>query len=220
MANDYDFEPRVAPSLFLKLKEKGDKVLIRLASSPYREPKIWKVEGGPPMDPTKAVDLSEDQWRRLMGDPDYNITEAFYWVVIDRESGTAKIFTGTAGVYKNIKKYAEMEGWGDPTTYDFQIVRTENPGPSYYEVTALPNKEALSEKEQKLVDELISKIPEKLPAARRITEAQIDHIPEMDDRPASANHAATTSLPPLPAEKDVVIEDIDDKPINLDDIPF
>lgn len=214
--DDYEFEPRSAPSIFLKLKEKGDKVLIRIASSPYREPKVWKIDVKPPLDPEKVVALTEDQWRTLYRDPDYNITEAFRWVVIDRESGLAKIFSGTAGVYKSIKKYAEMPEWGNPTEYDFMIERTEQPGPSYYAVTALPNKEELSAKEEDLVKAL--DLQDKLPAARKLTEVQVDHIPEMDEQPAHTPGVADG--PTEPVKKDVVIEDIPDQPINLDDIPF
>lgn len=205
--SDYEFEPREAPSVFLKLKEKGDKILIRLASVPYREPKVWKIDVRPPLETDKMLALTEEQWRQMYREPDYNITETFSWKVIDRESGQAKIFTGTAGIYKNIKKFAEMEAWGDPKTYDLQIERTENPGVNYYAITPLPNKEILSAKEQKLVDEL--DINDKLPAARKLTEVQVDHIPEMgEDQPA-----------PPPVKEDIVIQNLDE-PINLDDIPF
>lgn len=206
--SDYDFEPREAPSVFLKLKEKGDKVLIRLASPPYREPKVWKIDSKPPMGVEPMLQLSEEQWRTIYRDPDYNVTETFSWKVLDRVSGQAKIFTGTPGVYKTIKKYAEMDGWGDPKNYDIQIERTEQPGPSYYAVTPMPTKEPLLERELKLVEAL--NLQEKLPAARKLSETQVDHIPEMDEQETTP-----------PADKlDTVITDIPGEPISLDDIPF
>lgn len=211
--SDYDFEPRTAPSIFLKLKEKGDMVGIRIASPPYREPKVWKLDVKPPLDPEKVVALSEEQWMTLYRDPDYNITEAFHWVVIDRDSGTAKIFSGTSGIYKQIKKFAEMKEWGNPTTYDFQIERTEQPGPSYYQVTAMPNKDPLSQKEEEMVKAI--NLQEKLPAARKLSEVQVDYMSELDETidSASAKKQAV-------AKDDIVIEDMGGEPINLDDIPF
>jgi hypothetical protein len=218
--SDYDFEPREAPSVFLRLKDKGDKVLIRIASPPYREPKIWKADTKAPLAPEEMLKLKEDHWRTIYRDPDYNVTEVFHWKVIDRESGQAKIFTGTAGVYKQIKDYAEMKGWGDPTTYDFQIERTEEPGRSYYKVTGIPDKEPIIDREQKMVDAI--DMHDKLPAARRVSETQIDYIPEMGDEGAGEPLPEPPKAMPTktPQKDDVVIEDIEGEPINLDDIPF
>ena len=219
---DYDFEPREAPSVFLTLKNKGDKVLVRLASSPYREPKVWKTDSKePPMADENVLKLSEDHWRTIYRDPQYTVSEVFHWKVIDRETGLARIYSGTAGVYKQIKKYATMQGWGDPMGYDFQIERTEQPGPSYYQVTAIPDKTPIGETEQKLIDAI--DMTEKKPVARKLSEIQVDYIPEMGN--------PTDGVDPVPAEDadqspkpnqkdDVVIEDIGDEPINLDDIPF
>lgn len=210
---DYDFEPRSAPSIYLQLKEKGAMVMVRLVSSPYREPKVWKEGVRAPLDAKEVAALTEQQWLALYRNPDYNITEAFHWVVIDRDSGQAKIFTSTAGVYKNIKKYAEMAAWGDPTTYDFQIERTEQPGPSYYAVVAVPNKEPLNDKESELAKNMIDQLGDKLPAARKVTEVQVDFLPSLDE----ASEEPATGKPSQ--KDDIVIEDIGE-PINLDDIPF
>lgn len=176
--SDYDFEPRQAPSVYLKLKERGDKVTVRIASVPYREPKVWKEGGKTPMSSEQVLTLRQDDWVTIFREPDYNVTESFHWKVLDRGSNTAKIFSGTPGIYKNIKKYAQMDEWGDPTEYDIQIERTEAPGLNYYAVTPLPRKEILSQKELKLLSELDMK--EKLPAARKLTEKQIDYISEAD----------------------------------------
>lgn len=213
--SDYDFEPRKAPSVFLSLKEQGDKVTVRLASSPYREPKVWKEGVRAPLDANEVVKLRPEQWIAMFRDPEFNITEVFHWVVIDRDSGQAKIYSATAGVYKSIKEYAEMEDWGDPQTYDLRVERTEQPGRGYYKVTALPNKEPLDDKDQANVAALLVQLNEKLPAARKISEVQVDYIDEMDQ-----SLEAEAQITPEP-KKDVVIEDIKDgEPINLDDIPF
>lgn len=211
--SDYDFEPRQAPSVFLKTASQGDAVKFRLASSPYREPKVWKEGVRKPLDAEETTKLTPQQWVGLYRDPDYNIAEIFHWKVIDRNSGQAKIYSGSPMVYKAIKKHAEMEDWGDPTTYDFRVERTEKPG-AYYEITALPNKVDLTDAEKKSIDDL--NLEEKLPAARKVSDEQIDHIDEMDQ-----SAEAEAQIKPEP-KKDVVIEDITDgsTPINLDDIPF
>lgn len=226
---DYDFEPRKADSIYLRLKAKGDKVTVRLASSPYREPKVWRVDVKPPLIPEEVVKLTERHWRGMYTDPDYNITEVFHWKVIDRDSGLAKIYTGTSSVYKSIKEYSQMEAWGDPKTYDFQIERTEDPGRNYYKVTALPNKSPLTEKQQDLLDAL--DMDEKLPAARSVSVKQIDYIEEMgdenagdadDEAEALAAQAAVEAQDnsAKPSKEDTVFTDIPDEPINLDDVPF
>lgn len=212
--SDYDFEPRKAPSIFLKLTERGDKIKIRLASAPYREPKVWKEGVKTPMKPEDVVNLTQEHWIAMFRDPEFNIAEVFHWVVIDRDSGQAKIYSGTGGVYKSIKKYAEMEDWGDPTTYDLEIERTENPGPGYYQVTALPNKDILDDKHKADAAALLIQIKEKLPAARKINETQVDYIDDMDQ-----SAEAEAQVKPKP-KLDVVIENVEDTAINLDDIPF
>lgn len=219
---DYDFEPRQAPSVFLSLKEKGDTVTVRLASSPYREPKVWKEGVRTPMKPDDVTKLTQKYWVAMMRDPEFNIAEVFHWVVIDRDSGQAKIFSSTAGVYKSIKKYAEMDAWGDPRTYDLQVERTENPGPGYYQVTALPNKDLLDDKQQADAAALLVQISEKLPAARKISEVQVDYIDEMDQSLDSVTPPEDDKPAPSEPKDDIVIEDVTDgsTPINLDDIPF
>lgn len=216
MSSDYDFEPREAPSAFLKLKEKGDRVLIRIASPPYREPKVWKADVKAPLGADETLALSEAQWYAIMRNPDFNVTETFSWKVLDRETGLAKIFSATPGVYKSIKEFAVMPEWGDPKNYDIIVERTEQPGRGYYKVTAMPNKSDITEAEMKLVDAL--SIGEKLPVARRLNEVQVDHIPEMDEQPAAPGAPQDADVPP--ANPDIVIEDIGDEPINLNDIPF
>lgn len=212
---DYDFDPRQAPSIFLKLKEKGDKVLIRLASSPFREPKVWKENERKPLDSELMLKLTKAQWLAMYREPEFNVTEIFHWVVWDRESSQAKIFSGTPGIYKSIKKYAEMPDWGDPIGYDFQIERTEAPGAGYYEVTGIPTKEPLEDKEQKATEAMVITLKEKLVAARKLSEAQVDYDP--DKEPEAESETSPTKND---KSDDIVIEDLGGEPINLDDIPF
>lgn len=220
--SDYDYDPRQAPSVYLRLKERGDKVTIRIASSPYREPKVWKAEVKAPLGSEEVLKLTGKQWGAVYRDPDFNVTEVFHWKVLDRDSGEAKIFTGTGGVYKTIKEYAQMEAWGDPQGYDFQIERTEEPGRNYYKVTPLPNKEPLTARQDLLIVALDMK--EKQPCARKLTERQLDYMAdveqEYDAEEVTPIEPAKATPTETPTADDVVIEDIGDQPINLDDIPF
>jgi hypothetical protein len=174
------FEPRVKETVYLKLKEKGDKIKFRIAGPVYREPKVWPAEqGNPPMVDEEVAVLDTDDWMQLYRDPEYNIAEVFHWPVIDRDSGKAKIFTGTGGTFNKIKELALMDDWGDPETFDIQIERTEDPGKAYYSVQPLPNREELSDRQKELIGELdFAKL---LPAARKISERQVDFLPDLDD---------------------------------------
>lgn len=171
----YDHEPKANKGIYLRLKSKGEVATIRLASPPYREPVIWKEGVDRPLSEDEAAKLTPAQWAAIMRSPDYEVREAYHWLVINRLDGQARIFTGAPMIYKAIKNYAQNSKWGDPTQYDFEITRTEQPG-SYYEVTALPDKSPLSDSEQKLVDEL--NIAEKKPNAVPTDEKQLDDISE------------------------------------------
>lgn len=211
--SDYGYEPKQAPSIFLRLKSKGDKVTIRVGSAPYREPKIWKTDSKePPMDTNKMLLLSEEQWRVIYRDPQYTVSEIFHWKVIDRDSEQAKIYTGGTMIYNSIKKYADTNGWGDPRAYDVVVERTEIPG-RYYEITPMPDKTPLTDREERLLEAV--DINDKVPGARRLSETQVDHISEMD---GPKEQATPISGSPKQVD-DVVIEDISG-PVNLDDIPF
>jgi hypothetical protein len=248
---DYDFEPKAGKSLFLRLKDKDQVINIRLASKPYREPKVWKTEpGSPPMKDELVSELTEAQWFKIMKNPDYEIKEAFHWLVVDRDDGEVKIFTATATVYKKIKEYAQKPKWGDPTKYDIEVKRTEEPGSGYYSVSPDPDKSDLTDNE--LFDVRSLKIEEKIPNARLLSEKQVDDISEYQEKykqeTAAKETVAEKALAPnendegkevgisgyekakatrdeLASKKDTEdlgeVEDEDfDKPVDLADIPF
>jgi len=225
MGSAYDHEPRRAPSPYLRLGNKDDSVTIRIASEPYREPKVWLGEppSAKPVDSVEIALWTPETWADVMRDPttDYNINEAYSWVVIDRSDGRAKVFSGSPSVYKNIKNYATMPEWGDPKEYDIKITRTEDPGRNYYTVMALPNKSALTADEKTLVGALdMSTLS---PNARLLTEPQIDAVGNPEDHvdvrtfPTIEN---TMKHTPGVADKKDAVAEVSDEPINLDDIPF
>lgn len=224
--SDYDYDPKQKPSAYLRLKNQGDTITIRIASTPYRKPVVWREGQRAPMPDEDALRMGEDEWANIYREPDFTVAEAFLWMVIDREDGKAKIYSGSAGIYKTIKEYAEMPEWGDPRTYDFRIERTEEPGRSYYRVTPIPNRDPLTQGNLRMLTEL--EFEKKEVAARKLSERQIDFLADApndfdavvleDEAQAKAAEYATKkaddepdTIAPMPD---------DDKPISLDDIPF
>ena len=102
-------------------------------------------------------------------------TAKWGWIVIDREDGEVKVFTGPTLIARAIKDVTELVNkknetvmWGDPTTYDFQIERTEQPGAAYYKVTpVVGTKEPLSEAEQKAVEDASFNLEEELESSKK-----------------------------------------------------
>lgn len=219
MSSAYDHEPRSSAGKFLRLTAKDQSVIVRLASEPYREPKVWREGIKAPMEDDKVAALTPDQWVKILRETDYRVSEVYSWAVIDRTDGKARIFSGAPSVYKNIKAYAQMEEWGDPTTYDIKITRTEDPGKNYYTVIAMPDKSFLNEKDQLMVEAL--DIETDLPNARLTSEDQVDKLgEEFQPSPSDENVDLPADDDFKPKKEDVVIEDIPEGEVSLDDIPF
>lgn len=119
----YDYDP-VSNSPYLRLTSKGDKVKIRLVSTPIHFTEEYEGKEG----------------------------EKFAWIVIDRSTGEVKAFKGGVMIYKAIKTYFLDEDWGDPTKYDLTITRTEEKG-NYYTVSPSPKKSDITEEEKKEIEE-------------------------------------------------------------------
>ena len=119
----YDFQPETTSGLFLRLKKKGDKIKIRLVSTPVHFQKEWQGKK----------------------------REQFAWLVIDRKENIVKVFTSGVSIFLIVKGYAESEDWGNPTKYDLTITRTEESTANYYRVTPSPKKTDITEEELKLI---------------------------------------------------------------------
>ncbi len=115
--NDYSYEPQSDGGKYLRLKTKGQKIRIRLASKPYKYFKEF---------------TDKDSGEK-------NLKELFAWAAVDKTEAPfkGKAFTGGLMIYIAIKRLAQSEDWGDPTGYDLVIERTEIPG-SYYTVSPVP----------------------------------------------------------------------------------
>lgn len=241
--NDWDRETIKPLSPYLKLSSKGDKVQIRIVGRVYREVQVWPRErGGKPIPREQTTLFTPGQWKRVYTAADWNPGETFHLLVIDRADGNAKILAIFPSTYNKIKEYAQNQAWGNPTGYDIVVERTEEPGKNYFSVMPLPNKSPVLQSELAKVDELdVSKLlqnaypssgpqPDDFDNSIDIEPLPWEQEPQRAAPMPESNVAAPLADPfnndtyqdkaPAPGEEDVVIEDIDDKPVNLDDIPF
>lgn len=220
--SDYDYEPKAKPSKFLRLKDKGQVVKVRIASKPYRNVKVWKEGIREPMSDEQAAQMDAEAWYKTLADPDSSVTENFVWAVIDREDNQPRYLQATAGIYKSIKEYAAHSDWGDPTSYDITITRTEQPGRGYYSVMPSPNKTILQTGELEKIKTL--DFAKDMPNARPVSEKQIDDI---DDyianiaKTATINANGSEGADPLEEEEghDVPHDDTG-APIDMNKIPY
>lgn len=188
----YAYDPPSGPGNFLRLTDKGQQATFRLVSAPVRQLVIWKGEEKRPIESEKVASLSEEQLdevrsaKNAENKPKYRLSEQFTWIVIDREDGKARYFTGTAGVYKKIKTLVENEKWGDPTKYDITVTRTQEPGNAYYDLMPDPEKSDVSDEEKELANELdlAETFPYAIPTGDSTQEKQSTAILE-DEEPES-----------------------------------
>lgn len=230
------------PSVWLKLKHKDENARVRIGAAPLREINVWPADENAARKPLDAVtqnSLSDGQWMSLMRNPEWRVQEQFVILCIDRADGNAKIMRIAPSAYEKIQNLVNNPEWGDPTSYDITVTRTESPGKAYWDIAPSPNKTILTTAERALIDklDLAKLLPSALPA----------NVPQPDDidentvpEPLPWEHPvpirATAPLAPPPTEPetppyvdpgpqpgqvdDTIVEDIGDEPINLDDIPF
>ncbi len=135
---DFGYDaPASGSGVYLRLKAKGDKARIRIASRPFKFTEQYEANGDRPA--REGV--------------------AHAWVVIHKELtdgkpvATVKAFKAGSMIYGLIYDLVKNPDWGDPTQYDIEITRTEQEG-RYYTVQPLPKPMgAISEAHQALVAE-------------------------------------------------------------------
>lgn len=123
----YDYEPKSESGIYLRLKSKGEKVRIRIASPPH-------------------------QFVETI--PDGTEVERFAWIVIDKSQQpfVARTFKGGPMIYRLIRDLVKNEEWGDPTQYDVIITRTEEKG-KFYTVMPSPKKSEFTAEEREMLME-------------------------------------------------------------------
>jgi hypothetical protein len=179
------------PSDYIKMQD-GDEITIRVLTDPVVQNKTFP------------------------SDPDNPRTQ-FSWVVWDYDNQAPKILSQSPGFAKKLDFISEK--WGDKIPMDCDIVIKRNGSglQTTYDLTAVPATVPLTpdwELRVKSID-LNKALPGHIP---------IKDFLESDTKPQSFPEAApapaTTPAPtPVPKEVDKVF-DIEDGPINLDDIPF
>lgn len=128
--------PASSGGLYLRLKDKDQKVRLRMCSEPFRF--------------VDEIKLSETERK---------VVNRAGWIAIYKEVVSGKpnkrvvVFQAGPMVYGLLKDLAENDQWGDPKLYDVEITRTEQAG-KYYTVAPLPKPIGpLSEEDALLVSE-------------------------------------------------------------------
>jgi hypothetical protein len=222
MKDDWDRKPKDAPSIWLKLKTKGEAAKFRIAAAPLREVTVWPAgQGGKPLEDEMVANLTPGQWMSLMRSPDWEVREGYVLLVLDRIDGAARIFRISSSIYGKIRDYAKNPEWGNPTKYDITVTRTEAPGKAYWDVTPSPNKGDLTAAELDKVHALdIHKLlPNALPTNAPQPD-EIDENTEPEPLPWERHLTAPKAAKPSAVPADDSIAAVPDGPINLDDIPF
>lgn len=138
LGTGYGVEVPKTGGIYLRLKDKDEKVRLRLVSEPLHFVDV--IPGG-------ADDGSD------------KLVNKVAWIAIHKfvENGKAarKVVCFQSGpmVYGHVKDLAEHESWGDPKLYDIEVTRTEVKG-KYYTVAPLPKPIGpISKEEAELVAE-------------------------------------------------------------------
>lgn len=183
--------------LFLKIKD-GETVTVRIAS----EPAIFETE-------------NEDKVTQ-----EIRISTKYGWIVYNQDRHLAQVWQQGAKFFRALAALAQDEEWGDPTGYNIKISR-QGSGfqDTVYNVTPSTNRDPLDDAAKADIAKIdLIDILNKSPFSQRV-----GWLAEHEDvgTPASPVHQDQEPADEKPPVKpDVVIEDIGDKPINLDDIPF
>jgi len=130
---------------FISLNDGSNEV--RLLTKPYQYTfHKWKVKGDKGYG--RKINCSgKDCPLCEIGDP---AKQRWYVGIISRESQSYKILDMSPQVFKQVQKWNRNEKWGDPGTYDINIVVDKDGGPTgYYQVQVNP-KEPLTDEEVRL----------------------------------------------------------------------
>ena len=122
------------------------------------------------------------------------VSTKYAWPVYNHDEEKTQVFQGGAQVYNGLLALIEDDDWGDPVGYDVTIGRTGSGTDTKYSVVGSPkSKDVPEDVEAPDVVAIQSKSP---------------------------NNSKVRLLGEEPKQQDVVLEDIDDKPIDLSEIPF
>lgn len=130
------------------------------------------------------------------------LSTRYAWPVYNHDEEKTQVFQGGATIYNAIAEIAQDDEWGDIEETDIKISRKGTGTDTKYAVTPCPKNQEVPKNEEEL--DLVA----------IIGKSEFSHnVQLLEDRIKGAKPAAKP-------QQDVVLEDIDDKPIDLTDIPF
>ncbi len=140
---------------YISLKNKGDKIVVRIASEPVYKNKHWMTGSDGKNTPiTCTGDNCVYCGKDVPPKEKVKKTPIFAWVVLDRnDANTPKIFKGPFQIAKELEGLDNDPEWGDPRNYDVSVTRTEEPGSGYYKVVPTKNSDPISDDEKKAIEE-------------------------------------------------------------------
>jgi hypothetical protein len=188
--------------LYLKLQD-GETVKLRFAS----QPAIFEAEG-------KDRETGEITLRTQYG-----------WLVWNQDQKMPQVWTQGVRFFKQIAALAQDEEWGDPIEYDIKLTRQGSDTSTTYTVTPSSNRTPLGDEAKEKINKI--DLIKAIGAGRG--NQRVMWLSEWDDQVAQQEEQGhekevdaleTAGKAKKAADKDAVIEDIGDEPMNLDDIPF
>lgn len=140
----------------------------------------------------------------------------YAWLVFNVDDGEVQIMQLPKTGYLNVAAIAADDDYGDPAEnkYDLKITRTGQKQQTKYNVVPVSAKAELSEEDEAAIADI--DLVERLDASPNTDCVCLVSDYVDGNRPEPSDNKPT----PTARKKDVVIEDIDDEPINLDDIPL
>lgn len=119
----------------------------------------------------------------------------YAWLVYNHDESKTQIYQAGSTIYNGLNDLIQDSDWGDPKDYDVKVTRTGTGKETKYAIVASPKSLPLPE-----------------------TMEDVDILSIMKKSPYNENvHLLGQMFTPA---EEVVIEDIEDKPIDLSTIPF
>ncbi len=192
-------------SKYLRLKEKGDVVDLRVASGTYVRLTAYNRADRNYADAEYINGLSQQAFQEEFGDNEnYQTRVEYIWVVLTRSFngepvGEAQVYAAPPSIRDNMLKFAKNSKYGDPTKYDFEIKRLKqninDKGDDFYSLIPDPEKKALSKEDREKVDALEKDIDKIMPGIQtleaftnkmQVTEAFGSGVEDVDDAETEA----------------------------------
>ena len=149
--------------------DKGRVITIRLVSAPKYVNQHWITQANGKQTPTNCTgDACPYCGKEVPGKEQMQKIAKWGWIVIDREDGQVKVFTGPTLIARQIRELVENPRWGNPFLYDIEIKRMEEPGKGYYATVPIPDGKGhpITAEEKKLVEEAHFDLAEEIKGGR------------------------------------------------------